>query len=108
MLGYGVKLTKDDKGEDVWTYTFTMRREYGQASIREALCHPTTDELDDYRDYQRAKADKEIPEVKPKSHHQAKSPLSSFRDGVGRHDSEYRSGKSPKRLGSKEVIHGRE
>lgn len=49
---------------DVWTYGFTLQRECAQASIKEALCHPTADELDDFLDYHRAKAAGDVPTIR--------------------------------------------
>ncbi len=45
-------LRKDDDGRDNWTYCFTLHRETDQANIKEALGHPTRDEIDDWEDYQ--------------------------------------------------------
>ena len=81
VVSYGVYLSKNKQGEDVWTYAFSLQREYGQASIKEALCHPTADELDDHRDYHRAKAANEIPGIEANVHPSADSKLTDS-DGL--------------------------
>ena len=93
MIGYSVKLSKNKADEDVWTYAFTLQQECNQASIKEALCHPTADELDDYRDYRRAKAAGDIPGMNAVVDQSAKS-LLTIREGMERHmskDSGYQS-----------------
>ena len=57
VLGYSVKLTTA-KGRDQWVYTFQLARQVDppQDSIDKALMHPTADEMDDWKDYRRAKA----------------------------------------------------
>lgn len=93
VVGYGVKLSKNKADEDIWTYSFTLQRECAQASIKEALCHPTAEELDDYLDYHRAKAAGDIPRIDGTLNHGNELPL-TVRDGVGRHmsnDSGYQS-----------------
>lgn len=109
VIGYGIKLSKNEADEDVWTYTFTLQRECQQASIKEALCHPTADELDDFRDYRRAKAAGEIPELTVEVFSSAAS-LLTIRDGAGveRHpskDSGYHSiGEELERISQKEKV----
>lgn len=93
VVSYGVKLSRNKVGKDVWTYTFTLQRECDQASIKEALCHPTADELDDYRDYHRAKAAGDIPRINVTFYHNNES-LLTVRGGTERHtsnDSGYQS-----------------
>lgn len=55
VVSYGVKLEQDRDGNDEWKYSFELRREPDQASIKDALSHPTADEIDDWEDYRRAK-----------------------------------------------------
>lgn len=43
---------QDKAGKEDWRYYFLLRREPEQASIKEALVHPTADEMDDWKDYQ--------------------------------------------------------
>lgn len=96
-------LSKNKQGEDVWTYAFSLQREYGQAGIKEALCHPTADELDDHRDYHRAKAANEIPGTDANVHPSA-DPTLTDSDGIKRHtsvDSGYHSIRGLDRTDSK-------
>ena len=93
IVGFGVKLFTNELEEDLWTYSFTLQRECTQASIKEALCHPTADELDDYVDYHRAKAAGDTPQINGPFSPGSELP-SAVRDGVGRHmsnDSGYQS-----------------
>ena len=93
VVGFGVKLFTNELEEDLWTYSFTLRRECHQASIKEALSHPTADELDDYFDYHRVKAAGDIPTINGPFKPGSELPL-SIRDGVERHmsnDSGYQS-----------------
>lgn len=39
----------------MWKYSFELLRLADQPSIKDALCHPTADEIDDWEDYQRMK-----------------------------------------------------
>jgi hypothetical protein len=55
--GWAVKLTTTATGDDDWQYTFTFSRHPDQAEAERALCHPTADELDDFNDYKKMKAD---------------------------------------------------
>lgn len=50
MTGYGVKLSKIDK-KDLWRYTFHLQRERNQDHMEKALCHPNSDQLDDWEAY---------------------------------------------------------
>lgn len=98
VVGFGVKLFTNESEEDLWTYSFTLQREYAQPSIKEALSHPTADELDDYLDYYRAKAAGDIPTINGPFHSGSQLPL-GVRDGVERHmsnDSGYQSMKGVK------------
>ena len=55
---YGIRFFnggKDGKSKDEHLFTFWLRRLNNQASIDKALLHPTSDELDDWEDYQHAK-----------------------------------------------------
>ncbi len=52
ITSYGISLTPPD----VWHYNFTLQREPFQESLEKALVHPIAEELDDWKDYQRAKA----------------------------------------------------
>lgn len=93
VVGYGVKLFENTVDGDVWTYSFTLQRECAQASIKEAICHPTADELEDYRDYLRAKAAGDIPTISGAFNPGSELSL-GIRDGVERHmshDSGYQS-----------------
>ena len=54
-----MRLFKDKNANDLWKYTFEFTREPDQASIKDALCHPTAEELDDWEIYQLSKATKE-------------------------------------------------
>ena len=93
IVGFGVKLFTNELEDDRWTYSFTLQRECTQASIKEALCHPTADELDDYVDYHRAKAAGDTPQINGPFNTGSELPL-AVRDGVGRHmsnDSGYQS-----------------
>lgn len=93
IVGFGVKLFTNELEEDLWTYSFTLQRECHQASIKEALSHPTPDELDDYLDYHRVKAAGDIPTINGPFKPGSELPL-SVRDGVERHmsnDSGYQS-----------------
>lgn len=56
-MGYSVKL-ETSGNKDRWLYTFQLARESDppQESIEKALAHPTADEMDDWKDYQRDKA----------------------------------------------------
>ena len=60
---------RDGKGQDEHVFTFRLRRLDNQAGIDRALLHPTSDELDDWEDYQHAK------------HEQRGSDLRCFQDG---------------------------
>ena len=56
-MGYSVKLeTKDNR--DRWIYSFQLARQIDppQEGMDKALAHPTADEMDDWKDYQREKA----------------------------------------------------
>ncbi|KAI9875977.1 MAG: hypothetical protein M1830_007618 [Pleopsidium flavum] len=55
--GYGTKLNIEH-GKDEWQFTFELRRALNQPYMQRALCHPTADELDDWKDYQRVKAER--------------------------------------------------
>lgn len=48
-------LLQDQAGKDEWRYSFLLQREPYQPSIKEALVHPTADEIDDWNDYQLSK-----------------------------------------------------
>ena len=95
VVGYGVKLSQNKLDQDVWTFSFTLQRECAQTSIKEALSHPTADELDDYLDYHRAKAAGDIPRItEPLYNHGNNESLLTVRGGVPRHmstDSGYQS-----------------
>ena len=53
VSGYGVKLTVNDFGEDEWHYNFLFERHRDQAGIDKALCHPTAEEMDDWKNYKK-------------------------------------------------------
>lgn len=55
VVGYGVTLSQNQAKKDEWKYSFLLRREPYQTSIKEALVHPIADELDDWNDYQQSK-----------------------------------------------------
>ena len=57
VIGYSVKLDTSE-GKDRWLNTFQLARQTDppQPAIEAALAHPTADELDDWKDYQRSKA----------------------------------------------------
>ncbi|MCJ1378322.1 hypothetical protein MMC17_001419 [Xylographa soralifera] len=55
VSGYGVKLIVNILGEDEWQYTFVLERYRDQAGLDRALCHPTADEMDDWRDYKQTR-----------------------------------------------------
>lgn len=55
VVGYGVTLAWDSDGNDRWKYSFMLQREPDQPSLKEALNHPTRDEIDDWDDYQLVK-----------------------------------------------------
>ena len=60
-MGYGVKLDQDTDGKDVWKYTFQLSRQTDppQESLEKALAYPMADQMDDWKDYQRLKAEYE-------------------------------------------------
>ena len=60
-MGHGIKLTTDADGKDHWKYTFHLSRvvQPPQDSIEKALMIPLSDQMDDWKDYQRIKAEKE-------------------------------------------------
>ncbi|KAL8674031.1 MAG: hypothetical protein Q9168_001563 [Polycauliona sp. 1 TL-2023] len=52
VTGYGVKLSPGSEGsEDIWRYTFHLKREGGQESMEKVLGIPMPDQLDDWEDY---------------------------------------------------------
>ncbi|MCJ1434142.1 hypothetical protein MMC27_003508 [Xylographa pallens] len=55
VSGYGVKLMVNILGEDEWQYSFVLERYHDQAGLDRALCHPTADEMDDWRDYKQTR-----------------------------------------------------
>ncbi|MCJ1387372.1 hypothetical protein MMC18_000215 [Xylographa bjoerkii] len=55
VSGYGVKLTVNIVGEDEWQYSFVLKRYRDQAGLDKALCHPTADEMDDWKDYKQTR-----------------------------------------------------
>ena len=56
-MGYKVFL-ETANGKDHWLYTFILARftDPLQKSMELALAHPTSDEMDDWKDYRREKA----------------------------------------------------
>ena len=59
VTSYGISLTPSPSlppGRDTWHYNFTLQREPNQDSLEKALAHPIAEELDDWENYQRAKA----------------------------------------------------
>ncbi|MCJ1397322.1 hypothetical protein MMC11_000514 [Xylographa trunciseda] len=55
VSGYGVKLKVNVVGEDEWQYTFVLERYRDQVGLDRAICHPTADEMDDWRDYKQTR-----------------------------------------------------
>ena len=58
MKSFKVKLIagrNDD--EDIWTYSFDLQRTSSQLSMDEVMSHPTAAEMDDWKDFQKEKAD---------------------------------------------------
>ena len=52
MIGYAVKLIRGVAAdEDIWRYTFHLKREPGQESMEKVLSIPVPDQLDDWEDY---------------------------------------------------------
>ncbi|KAL9048970.1 MAG: hypothetical protein Q9206_005759 [Seirophora lacunosa] len=52
VTGYGVKLSQSPgTNNDVWRYTFHLRREESQEHMEKALAHPNSDQLDDWEDF---------------------------------------------------------
>ncbi|MCJ1468545.1 hypothetical protein MMC07_007174 [Pseudocyphellaria aurata] len=56
VVGYGVTLLQNQAGKDDWRFCFSLQREPGQTSMKEALAHPLADEIDDWNDYQLTKS----------------------------------------------------
>ncbi|MCJ1309312.1 hypothetical protein MMC25_002971 [Agyrium rufum] len=57
VVAQGVSLFKDPLDKDVWLYTFDLRRIKEQPAIQKALAHPAADEMDDWNEYLRFKAE---------------------------------------------------
>ena len=57
VISFSVKL-ETPEGKDRWIYTFQLARQTDppQDGIESALAHPTADEMDDWKDYQKMKA----------------------------------------------------
>ncbi|KAI9730068.1 MAG: hypothetical protein M1834_006060 [Cirrosporium novae-zelandiae] len=53
ISGHSVKLRcHENQDEDNMEYVFELKREPGQPSMKEAMRHPMSDELDDWKEYQ--------------------------------------------------------
>ncbi|KAL8827096.1 MAG: hypothetical protein Q9191_003395 [Dirinaria sp. TL-2023a] len=62
VIGHGVRLATNFDGTDRWEYTFHLSRviQPPQDSMEKALAVPLSDQMDDWKDYQRTKADQEL------------------------------------------------
>ena len=61
VMGYRLKSVEKKGGNNVWNYHFQLARytDPPQESLEKALAIPLGDQMDDWRDYQRMKADHE-------------------------------------------------
>ena len=61
VVGYGLKLEQDAEGHSVSRYSIQLSRRTDppQDSLEKALAYPTADQMDDWKDYQRVKAEQE-------------------------------------------------
>ena len=60
-MGYKVKLEQETGGKDVWKYAINFSRQTDppQEPLEKALGYPMADQMDDWKDYQRLKAEHE-------------------------------------------------